>query len=217
VPGTRFRKNSAKGTKIDKKLDMKRQGMTSRLATYGFKKIYDSIDQYGIKKGVDTMGLDKYIKHCARLAGSTGAITGMGGAVTMIVGIPVDLFNLLTQQFRVTLGVIYDRRGSYSMTFEEFMSVIAVSVGLDAGMIATRSLLESVAEKLLIRMGESAAGRLIPVVGAVVGGATNYLFIKSIGASMKKLPFKAADPRIPTASADPRSPLFPAHHDRPTR
>lgn len=161
--------------------------MAIRLATYGFKKVYDSIDQYGIKKGVDEMGLDAFIKHCARLAASTGAITGMGGAATMIVGIPVDLFNNLTQQFRVTLGVIYDRRGTYTVSFEEFMSIVAVSLGIEAGMIATRSALETLAEKLLLRMGASAGSRLIPVMGAVVGGTTNYIFIKSIGASVKRL------------------------------
>lgn len=168
---------------------MKGQRMAGRLATYGFKKVYDSIDQYGIKKGVDEMGLDGFIKHCARLAASTGAITGMGGAATLIVGIPIDLFNNLTQQFRVTLGVIYDRRGSYTVSFEEFMSIVAVSLGIEAGMIVTRSALENIAEKLLIRMGASAGGRLIPVMGAVVGGTTNYIFIKSIGASVKKLTF----------------------------
>ncbi len=168
---------------------MKGQRFAGRLAQYGFKKVFDSIDQYGIKKGVDQMGIDAFIKHCARLAGSTGAISGLGGAASMIVGVPVDLFNNLAQQFRVTLGVIYDRRGTYTVSFEECMSIVAVSVGVEAGMIVTRGLLENIAEKLLLRMGATAGGRLIPVMGAVIGGTTNYLFIKRIGASMKKLSF----------------------------
>ena len=162
--------------------------LTQRLAFYGFRKVFDSINQHGIRKGVDRMGLDGFIEHCARLSASTGAITGMGGAVTVVVGIPADVFNTLAQQFRVTLGVIYARKGNYSVSFEELMSVVAVSVGVEAGMLLTRSLLENVAEKLLIRMGAKAGGRLIPVVGAVIGGTTNYLFIKSVGASVKKLP-----------------------------
>ena len=175
-------------TNLYKYQHMQGQRLTARMAQFGFKRIYDSIDQYGIKKGVDQMGIDAYIKHCARIAASTGAITGLGGGVSMIVGIPVDLFNNLTQQFRVTLGVIYYRRGTYSLRFEEFMAIVAVSLGVDAGMIVTRSLLEEVAEKLFIRMGASAGGRLIPIIGAVVGGTVNYLFIKGVGASMKKLP-----------------------------
>ena len=134
------------------------------------------------------MGLDGFIEHCARLAASTGAVTGMGGAVTMIVGIPADLFNSLAQQFRVTMGVIYARRGRYTVSFDELMSVVAVSLGLEAGLMLTREILERVAERLLSRMGAKAGGRLIPFVGAVVGGTTNYLFIKSVGVSVKKIP-----------------------------
>jgi hypothetical protein len=162
--------------------------ITTALTQNGFRKVFNSINQYGIKKGVDELGLDGYIKHCARVAASTGAITGVGGATSMILGLPIDLFNNLTQQFRVTLAVIYDRRGTYAISFEVFMSVVAVSVGLEAGLIATRTLLENIAERLVIRLGASAAGRLVPVVGAFVGGTANYLFIRGIGASMKKLP-----------------------------
>ncbi len=162
--------------------------MTQRLAFYGFRKIFDSINQHGIQKGVDRMGVDGFIEHCARLAASTGAVTGMGGAVTMIVGLPADLFNNLAQQFRVTLGIIYARRGNYTVSFEELMAVVGISLGLEAGLMLTREILEKVAEKLVIRMGAKAGGRLVPVIGAVVGGTTNYLFIKSVGASVKKIP-----------------------------
>ena len=135
------------------------------------------------------MGLDGFIEHCARLAAGTGAISGMGGAITMIVGIPADLLNNVTQQFRVTLAVIYYQRGNYNIDFEEFMSIVAVSIGVEAGTVMTRVLLTRIAEKLLIRMGEKAAGRMIPFAGALVGGLTNYLFIKGIGKTVKKLNF----------------------------
>jgi len=168
-----------------------RYGSTPLVTTAGLlrlRKIFDSINQHGIQKGVDRMGLDGFIEHCARLAASTGAITGMGGAVTVIVGIPADLFNNLAQQFRVTLAVIYARRGSYTVTFEELMSVVGISLGLEAGLMLTREILENVAEKLLLRMGAKAGGRLVPLIGAVVGGTTNYLFIKGVGASVKRIP-----------------------------
>lgn len=71
------------------------------------------------------------------------------------------------------------------------MSIVAVSLGVEAGLVMTRSLLENIAERLLIRMGAKVGGRLIPVAGAFIGATTNYLFIKSIGASVKALPLKA--------------------------
>ena len=162
--------------------------LTGRLSEIGFKRVFDSINQHGIKKGVDKMGIDAYIEHCARLAAGTGAITGLGGPITFIVGIPADMLNNLTQQFRVTLGVIYHRRGVYNIAFDEFMSIVAISIGVEAGFLMTRAVLESIAERVLLRMGARAGGRLIPFVGALVGSATNYFFIKSIGKSVKRLP-----------------------------
>ncbi len=167
---------------------MKGDRLSRRVAFYGFRKVFDSINQHGIQKGVDRMGIDGFIEHCARLAASTGAVTGMGGAMTMIVGIPADLFNNLAQQFRVTLGIIYARRGNYTVSFEELMAVVGVSLGLEAGLMLTREIFEKVAEKMLVRMGAKSGGRLIPFVGAVVGGTTNYFFIKGVGASVKRIP-----------------------------
>ena len=162
--------------------------LTNRLAHIGFRRVYKSINQYGIKKGVDEMGIDAFIEHCARLAAGTGAVTGLGGAATFLVGIPADMVNCLTQQFRVTLGIVYHRRGTYNIAFDEFMSIVAVSVGVEAGMMMTRSVLEHIAERLFARMGARAGGRLIPLMGAVIDGTTNYFFLKGVGRSVKKLP-----------------------------
>src|ERR1700753_2106301 len=86
---------------------MKGDRLSQRLAFYGFRKIFDSINQHGIQKGIDRMGIDGFIEHCAPLGAPTAAVRERGGAVTMIVGTPADLFNNLAQQFRVTLGIIY--------------------------------------------------------------------------------------------------------------
>ncbi|MDX1943379.1 MAG: hypothetical protein SFU99_22630 [Saprospiraceae bacterium] len=158
-----------------------------KLANEGFKKAFESIDKYGVKKGVDEMGLDGFISHCAKLAAMTGAVSGMGGAITMIVGIPADVINNVVQQFRVTLGVIYDRRGSYDIDFEEFMKIVGISIGVEVGVIMTRSVMVTIAEQLLVRMGARAAGRLIPFLGAAIGAGTNYLFITGIGESVKEM------------------------------
>jgi hypothetical protein len=157
------------------------------LSGYGFRKVFDSINRHGIKRGVDEMGLDGFIEHCARLAAGTGAASGFGGPVTMVIGVPADLLNIVTQQFRVTMAVIYDQKGNYNMRFEEFMSIVALSIGVETGAAMTRAALVRIAEKLLIRLGEKAAGRMIPFAGALIGGATNYLFIKGIGKAVKRL------------------------------
>jgi hypothetical protein len=152
-----------------------------------FRKIFTHIDQLGVKQGVDKMGLDKFIEHCARYAATTGAISGGGGAITMAVGIPFDLLNMVVQQFRVTLGILYHNRGSYNIDFDEFVSILAVVFQVEAGVTITKTILERVSEKMMIRLGTKTAGRLIPVVGAVIGGTTNYMFIKRVAESVKRL------------------------------
>lgn len=152
-----------------------------------FKKLFTHIDQLGIKQGVDKMGVDKFVEHCARMAATTGAISGSGGMLTMAIGIPFDLLNMLTQQIRVTLGIIYYTRGTYHVGFDEFLSIMAAAFQVDAGIIITKNVLERGAERMMVRMGTKTAGRLIPFVGAIIGGTTNYLFIKRMAESIKRM------------------------------
>ncbi|MDB5153065.1 MAG: hypothetical protein JWR54_1816 [Mucilaginibacter sp.] len=152
-----------------------------------FKKIFTHIDQLGVKQGVDKMGLDRFIEQCARLSATTGVISGSGGALTMAIGIPFDLLNMITQQIRVTLGIIYYNRGTYQIGFDEFLSIMAAALQVEAGIAITKNILERGAERILVKMGSKTATRLIPVVGAVISGATNYLFIKRMAESIKRM------------------------------
>ncbi|WP_428328348.1 hypothetical protein [Mucilaginibacter sp.] len=162
-----------------------------KLSHEGFKQIFEHIDQLKIKKGVDKMGLDRFIEQCACLAAGSGIISGSGGLITMVVGVPMDFVNLITQQFRVTMAIMYYNKGSYQMGFEEFMTLIATSLKVEAGVTLTKTMIEGIAEKLLMILGTRTAERLVPVVGAVIGGTANYLFIKRMAVSVKKLQLAA--------------------------
>lgn len=157
----------------------------SQLSKGGFQKIFNQIDQLGIKKGVDQMGIDKFINQCALMAAGSGVITGAGGLTTMLIGIPIDMINLITQQFRVTLAISYHNTGKYELRFEDFFKIVASSLKVDVGMSMTKNIMEEVAEKLMLNIGSKTAERLIPVVGAVIGGTANYLFIKRVAAAVK--------------------------------
>jgi hypothetical protein len=146
----------------------------NQLSSGGFQKIFDQIDQMGIKKGVDQMGIDKFINQCALLAAGSGVITGAGGITTMLIGVPLDIINLITQQFRVTLAVSYHNTGSYKFSFNEFFKIVASSLKVDTGMAMSKT------------VGSKTARRLVPVVGAVIGGTANYLFIKRMADSVRK-------------------------------
>lgn len=165
--------------------DIRLQGQ--KLATEGFKQIFNHINQLNIKNGVDKMGLDKFIEQCAYLAAGSGVISGSGGMFTLIAGIPFDFANLITQQFRVTMAILYYSRGNYEIGFEEFMSLVATSLKVEARVAMSKTVMEGIAEKMLMIVGTRTAERLVPVVGAVIGGTTNYIFIKRMADSVKKM------------------------------
>ena len=133
------------------------------------------------------MGLDKFINQCAYIAAGSGAIAGSGGIMTMLVGMPVDFVNLITQQFRVTMAIMYYAKGNYKIDFTEFMQLVATSFKIEAGVAVTRNVMEGIAEKLLLGFGVRAAERLVPVVGAVIGGTANYLFVKRMAEKVKEI------------------------------
>jgi hypothetical protein len=160
----------------------------SDLIADAFQGIFEHIQHDGIKKGVDQKGIDKFIGECAGLAAASGFASGVGGVATMVVGVPVDVINNIIQQFRVTLAVIYVRKGSYTVpSFKDFMKIVGMSVGVEVGAVATRAVLVTIAGQLLTRMTASTAAKAIPLLGGVIGAVVNYGFIKAIGASMKKI------------------------------
>lgn len=159
-------------------------GIFTDLADGGFKKIFRQIDQMGIKKGVDEMGIDKFVQQCALMAAGSGMITGVGGFATMLVGVPLDLINVITQQFRVTLAVTYHLTGRYEIRFDDLFKIVARSLKADTGMAVTKNVMEEVAAKMMLGVGSKTARKLIPVVGAVIGGSVNYLFIKRLAKSL---------------------------------
>jgi hypothetical protein len=169
------------------KLGTQFKAQITTLSGQGFKQIFDRIDQLSIKNGVDKMGIDKYIEQCAYIAAGSGVISGSGGMLTMLVGMPLDMVNLITQQFRVTMAIMYYNQGSYKFGFDEFMNMVATSLKVEAGIALTKTMLENVAEKLLLMLGTRTAERLVPVVGGIIGGATNYMFIKRVAARVKEL------------------------------
>lgn len=158
------------------------------LAEGGFKQIFNQIDQLHIKKGVDNMGIDKFINQCALLAAGSGVITGVGGLGTMLVGTPLDVINLITQQFRVTLAISYHHTGKYKINFEDFFKIVASSVKADTKLAISKNIMEEVAERMLLSLGSKASRRLVPVVGGVIGGTVNYLFIKGVAKELREKP-----------------------------
>ncbi|MFP5079766.1 hypothetical protein [Pedobacter sp. JCM 36344] len=155
-----------------------------RLSTGGFKQIFSRIDQLGIKKGVDKLGIDRFINQCAYMAAGSGLVTGLGGLSSLLIGVPLDIINLITQQFRVTLAISYHQTGSYKINFEDFFRIVASTVKADTKLALSKNIMEEVAEKLVLTLGSKTSQRLVPIVGGLVGGTVNYFFIKGVAKTL---------------------------------
>jgi hypothetical protein len=158
---------------------------------------HKNLDELKVKEQVDKKGIDGFINYCAGLAAATGAAAGIGGGITLVLGVPADVANTIAQQFRVTLGVIYHRTGRYSLSFEEFIKIVAVSLGVEIGtqgvLLGVNYIAKQVATEIVKRLTAQTAGRIIPVVGAVVGGGMNFAFIKALGKTLLALDDKIFD------------------------
>lgn len=163
----------------------------ANILAQSFQKIFENINQFDIKNKVDKIGIDEFINQCATLAATTGAVSGLGGFATMIVGVPFDLINTVLQQFRVTLAVIYYKKGVYKVSFFELISIVGQSVGAKVGAFITKAFLIAIANKILIRMSASIAGKAVPFLGAAIGSYVNYQYIKGIGESVKRIDMSA--------------------------
>ena len=161
------------------------QNGLSSLAKGGFKTLFNHIDQTTIKKGVDEMGIDKFINQCALIAAGSGAASGVGGLATLIVGTPLDMLNLVMQQFRVTMAIRYHNTGQYKVNFIDLIKLVGASLKVDAGVAVTKNIMEEIVSKLVLTFGSKAVRRLVPVIGAVIGGTANYLFIKRIASNLQ--------------------------------
>ena len=67
------------------------------------------------------------------------------------------------------------------------MKLVAASLRVEAGVAITKTMMEGIAEKMLRIFGTRTAERLIPVIGAAIGGTTNYLFIKRMAVMVKQM------------------------------
>jgi hypothetical protein len=148
--------------------------------------LYMNVDNYKVKEAVDSGGIDAFINRCAKLAATSGAAAGVGG-IASAIALPADAINLVLQHIRVTLAVIYDKTGSYDVSFAQLLPVLGASVGVTAGALGGAALAYHIAGRIAVRLVAGSAGRVIPILGAVVGGSLNYGYIKAVGKVLQNL------------------------------
>lgn len=163
-----------------------------------FRALFEEIDTDKLKLEVDQLRetAPDYSQagHARMLARRTaircaaaGAVTGLPLGIAAIAALGADLAYLMHQQFRLILGIatIYGHEPSNRERFSEAMSCLAFTGGVGAGKQGIAALL----------MKERAA-RLIPFVGAISGGALNYVSVHAVARSAIRYYQTRIDPNL---------------------
>lgn len=126
------------------------------------------LEQQAAQQGID-VAVSQYINQQALFLGLVGALTGLGGAFVMLLGMPLDLSVTTLRQMKMAhvIAALYGNQEVDRDQMEiRFMSLVAGGAG---------------AARILAKL----IGTSIPVAGSVVNFAINYVTTKSIGATVQ--------------------------------
>lgn len=165
-----------------------------------FRSLFEDIDADKIQKEVadlkEATPEFRPVRHARMLARRTalrcaaaGAVTGLPGGSLAIGALGADLAYLIYQQFRLILGIaaIYGHEPTSRERFTEALSCLAYSSGVGIGKQGIATVLGSatveggaVAERIGVRMMRERLARIVPIVGAVSGGALNFVSVHAV-------------------------------------
>jgi len=165
-----------------------------------FRALFEEIDTEKIRREVDVLrkrGSEYNSADHARTltrrtairCAAAGAVTGLPAGFIAIGTLSVDLAYLMYQQFRLILGIatIYGHEPSGRERFGEALSCLAFSSGVGIGKQGIATMIGSatveggvLAEKIGARFLRERLAKLVPLVGAVSGGALNYVSVRAV-------------------------------------
>lgn len=163
-----------------------------------FRALFEEIDTEKLRKEVDQLRATapdySQAGHARILARRTaircaasGAVTGLPLGLIAFATLGADLAYLMHQQFRLILGIatIYGHEPSNRERFAEAMSCLAFTGGVGAGKQGIAAL-----------MMKERAARLIPFIGAISGGALNYVSVHAVARSAIRYYQTRIDPTL---------------------
>lgn len=181
-----------------------------------FRSLFEEINTDKIQSEVESMTRSapgyRPVRHARTLARRTaircaaaGAVTGLPGGVFVIGALGADLAYLVYQQFRLILGIaaVYGHAPNGRERFSEALSCLAYSSGVGIGKQGIASMLGSamieggvVAERIGARMARERLARIVPIVGAVSGGALNLVSVYAVARSAIRYYESRIDPAL---------------------
>lgn len=120
--------------------------------------------------------LNQIVREQALRAGLIGAVTGVGGVLTLPLGIAVDLALTLRMQINLVTFIEQVYTGGVSMSAAQLRSVVIMTGSGRASRWTTAAAINA-ATRLL---GKSFA-KVLPIAGAVISFAVNYAILRTVG------------------------------------
>jgi EcsC family protein len=166
-----------------------------------FRSLFEEIDTDKIRRDVAVLKskapdfepvdhANVLVRRTALRCAAAGAVTGLPSGLLALGSLGADLAYLIYQQFRLIIGiaVIYGHEPSHRERFNEALSCLAYASGVGIGKQGIAAVLESatieggaIAEKIGARFMRERLAKVIPFVGALSGGALNYLSVRGVG------------------------------------
>ncbi len=166
-----------------------------------FRSLFEEIDTEKLRRDVtalkshtpDFQPVDQakvLVRRTAIRCAAAGAVTGLPSGLLALGSLGADLAYLIFQQFRLIVGIatIYGHQPSHRERFGEAMSCLAYASGVGLGKQGIATVLESataeggiVAEKIGTRFMRERLAKVIPFVGALSGGALNFMSVRAVG------------------------------------
>lgn len=178
-----------------------------------FKSVQELADSYVAKYGRTDKAIDKLISDQRKTVTTTGFVTGLGGLITLPVTIPADLASSLYVELRLieTIAAIrgFDVQSEKVKTVAS-LCLVGNSIGdilKQAGMkklseYTAKKLIPKITTDIVIKVAQAVglkisaktagkvvanAGKAIPLLGGIVGGAWNYVEISTVAKYTKQV------------------------------
>jgi len=181
-----------------------------------FRSLFEEIDTEKLRREVETLKESgpefeladharTLIRRTAIRCAAAGAVTGLPSGLIAIGTLGADLAYLVFQQFRLVLGVatIYGQEPTHRERFTEALACLAYAGGVGIGKQGIATVLESatveggaVAERIGERFARDRLAKVVPFVGALSGGALNYISVRAVGRAAIKYYESRVDPEI---------------------
>lgn len=172
---------------------------------------YELADSYLEKNLNIDQAIDSLINWQTTKCATSGFITGLGGVITLPVAIPANIASVIYVQMRMVASIAhlrgYDLKDDQVQTFvyacltgqsaAEIVKSAGVKIGLKVGeaqvkRIPTQVLVkinQKVGFRLVTKFGQKGIinlGKMVPVLGGVIGGSFDAVSTKTIATAAKR-------------------------------